>query len=256
MELEGVEEVVGFVLGRTPAQAAQHAGPGNGLRDPELPKSKRTLGQVGHHPCEPAIGARAGRHRLAVQVHVARRRREQADELPHQRRLTGSVGPEDAEDLTDLRRERDSVVRDDFRGLVDLPEVPHLVGRSVPHSGPNPRRSRAWGRRCQSFSTRTRSPRNTRRPNSNSISSRASVPTPLMVAPCLPITIPFCESRSTKTVAWISRRPSSRSPYSSVTTAMEWGISSRIRSRSFSRTSSATNVGGGWSRRVPGGEYN
>jgi len=60
-----------------------------------------------------------------------------------------------------------------------------------------PRRSSSWSRRCQSRSTFTRRSRYTGPPKYDSSSVRASSPTALSAAPPFPITMPFCEGRST-----------------------------------------------------------
>ena len=62
-----------------------------------------------------------------------------------------------------------------------------------------PRRSSEWARRCQSGSTFTCVSRWTRTPSRASSSRRASVPACLSTAPPRPITMPFCDSRSTRT---------------------------------------------------------
>ena len=89
-----------------------------------------------------------------------------------------------------------------------------------------------------------------------SISLRARVPIFLSMEPCLPITIPFWLSRSTMTVAriWILSVSSSRF-ISSMTTATECGISSRVNWRTFSRIISDTKKRSGWSVIWSAGKY-
>ena len=56
---------------------------------------------------------------------------------------------------------------------------------------------------------------------------RAAVPIAFSVSPPWPIRMPFCESRSTTSDAWIFVRSPSRS-ISSTTTAIECGTSWRV----------------------------
>ena len=61
----------------------------------------------------------------------------------------------------------------------------------------NPIRSRVDSLRCQSFSTLTRRSRNTGTPKRLSSSRRVSAPTVLISSPPFPMTMPFCDWRST-----------------------------------------------------------
>ena len=73
------------------------------------------------------------------------------------------------------------------------------------------------------------------------MSFRALVPTSFSKAPFLPMTIPFWESLSTIIVAWtriISFSVSSSFLILSITTAIECGISSRVKCSTFSRINS------------------
>ena len=76
---------------------------------------------------------------------------------------------------------------------------------------------------------------------SRSMSARASLPTSFEDAAPFPITIPFCESRSTKIVASISTRPSARSDPALDRHRGGMRDLSRIRWRIFSRTHSAAS---------------
>ena len=71
-------------------------------------------------------------------------------------------------------------------------------------------------------------------PSMSSISRRAMVPIFLSMAPPLPMIIPFWLSRSTMIVARIWTLSDSSSRFiESTTTATEWGISSRVKWRTF-----------------------
>ena len=77
--------------------------------------------------------------------------------------------------------------------------------------------------------------------NSRSTSRRAWVPMRLIIWPPLPITMPFCPSRSTMMVARIEASPSLRQSMSSQMTPTECGTSCRRLFSTFSRTNSATS---------------
>ena len=87
-------------------------------------------------------------------------------------------------------------------GLRDQQLVADRSGRPPIASGSraqSPRRSRAWARRCQSrLDLHLGLEVAPGSPSSASSSWRAAVPASLSTAPPLPITMPFCESRSTR----------------------------------------------------------
>ena len=84
-------------------------------------------------------------------------------------------------------------------------------------------------------------------------SRRASMPMRLIISPPLPTRMPFCPSRSTYTVACRRSRSRLGRSNSSQITPTAWGISSRVRSRTFSRTNSATMTSSASSVPMPSG---
>ena len=78
----------------------------------------------------------------------------------------------------------------------------------------------------------------------------------LSIAPPFPMTIPFWLSRSTMMVARIWTLSVSSSRFiESTTTATEWGISSRVKCKTFSRIISETKKRSGWSVIWSAGKY-
>src|SRR5919106_2778903 len=217
VQLERVDELVRIPSRGLRFETAQHRSPPQCFAHLELVQPERSLREKSDEPPNAALHLAAGAKRFAEQADLARRGGEQPDELTNQRGLARAVRSQQPEGLPRGSRERYAVVGHDARRPVDLAQISDLVDGHYE----NPNLSRACSLRCQSFSTFTRSSRKTFRPNRTSISSRASVPATFRFSPPLPITIPFCDSRSTKTVARISRSPSDRSSQSSVTTAIE-----------------------------------
>ena len=90
----------------------------------------------------------------------------------------------------------------------------------------------------------------------SSISRRAMDPIFFNMDPPLPMIMPFWLSRSTMIVAriWTLSVSSSRFMLS-ITTATEWGISSRVSIKTFSRIISDTRKRSGWSVIWSSGKY-
>src|SRR5690242_6480413 len=104
--------------------------------------------------------------------------------------------------------------------------------------------------------TRTVSSRKTLIPKNLSRSVRALDPMRLSIVAPLPITIPRCDSRSTKITARMYRHSGRRRSVSSSTrTAQAYGTSWWVSRKIFSRIASATQKVSGWSVRVSGGKW-
>src|SRR5215211_1847449 len=141
------------------------------------------------------------------------------------------------------RQHRDAVVGAARLVAHALSRVSEECSDDADHSMPS--RSRRPSSRRQPRRTRTRRSRCTRPPVSRSISLRAEVPTAFTIRPPRPTRIPFCDSVSAHTRARTTRRPSSRRSSSSISTSTACGSSSRVRSRTCSRISSASRTASG-----------
>ena len=111
------------------------------------------------------------------------------------------------------------------------------AGRNPPSRADlhRPSRSSEWARRCHSLSTLTEVSRYTRAPRSRSSSSRALVPASRITVPPLPITIPFWESRSTRTTTRYRRIGSAPRPRRRVRAPASGPSSSSSRPRAARR---------------------
>src|SRR5215217_4783440 len=164
-------------------------------------------------------------------------------------------------DRVDLPHEREA--RREERGAVGgrrhlvadaLLRVPEEPVDPLDHS--IPRRSSRPSSRRHPLRTRTFSSRCTRRSSRRSISLRAAVPTARTIRPPAPTRMPFCDSVSAHTRARTTRRPSARSSISPISTSTACGSSSRVRSSTCSRISSASWSSSDWSECSSGGYMN
>ena len=151
--------------------------------------------------------------------------------------------------LPPMRRSVDIAEVESFlRRALEEERRPELASRARPCAGPRaqyPRRLSISSRFCQCRSTLTWRSRYV--PSGSS--SRTAMPTALRTSPPLPMTMAFCESRSTM----ISTRMCGHS-HSVTRQVMACGSSSRVLASNCSRTSSATHSASGVSVMTSGGK--
>ena len=208
LELEAAVDLLGPVAAAGPlAVPDRHE---DGAADDEQPDEDRDApDRVDEVVDLVGVGAVA-RRRCSCRWRVSRRRRRR-----WRRRLgAGPSGPGASCGSSCLRGASRSEVRG-TGGRVGSPAAIYPraigVGQLVARIGPgqSPSRSSASGRRCQSRSTRTRVSRYTRVPSSASSSRRAALTAALRAAPPRPMTMPFCDSRSTRMSTRSRRTPGS-----------------------------------------------